>query len=101
MDQEPIGGGGSAPMQRAPSFSVQGSIQPAVSNPNLHLQIGNYRLSKTLGIGSFGKVKLAQQCVRGEGTAFSWRAALRAAPGVCPGARCVRFLPPRPPPPFP
>ena len=69
MEQEtPDPGGGVGPpppIHRAPSapFSVAGSIQPAVSDPRLHLQIGQYKLSKTLGIGSFGKVKLAQQCV--------------------------------------
>jgi len=35
----------------------------AVSADNVPVQIGNYRLGKTLGIGAFGKVKLAEHVI--------------------------------------
>ena len=85
----------------ASGFSVQATVAPGASDPKLYLQIGEYKLSKTLGIGSFGKVKLATQCV--------YKAVAVAAPLVfCSAARqpalCPRrrWKPPPPgPPPFP
>ncbi|CAM9104505.1 unnamed protein product, partial [Pylaiella littoralis] len=43
-----------------PSFRV-----PAGAMENMPVQIGRYRLSKTLGIGAFGKVKLGEHTLTG------------------------------------
>ncbi len=57
------GGGGPSTQSFPPTGSqVATSVNPGVSDPISTLQIGGYKILKTLGIGSFGKVKCACQC---------------------------------------
>jgi 5'-AMP-activated protein kinase catalytic alpha subunit len=45
-------------------------FRSAVSADNVPIQIGHYRLGKTLGIGAFGKVKLAEHVITGHKVAI-------------------------------
>jgi hypothetical protein len=44
-------------MSSASSSAPNTHARPGVSDPTNQLQLAGYKLSKTLGIGSFGKVK--------------------------------------------
>ena len=71
----PGAGSGAAAAGGGPDAALA-SVSPGVSDPISHLQIGGYKILKTLGIGSFGKVKRA------------WPRA-RQAPPPAPAARAT------------
>lgn len=54
----------------SPGYPPQGLTGPGYSSQSAEFFLSNYRLGKTLGIGSFGKVKIAEHILTGNKVAI-------------------------------
>lgn len=54
----------------SPGYPSQGPTGPGYSSQSAEFFLSNYRLGKTLGIGSFGKVKIAEHILTGNKVAI-------------------------------
>ena len=54
----------------SPGYPAQGHTGPGYTSQSAEFFLSNYRLGKTLGIGSFGKVKIAEHILTGNKVAI-------------------------------